>query len=241
MPRRQALVAEVAVDLVDLLETADDQALEIQFGRHAQEQAHVERVVMGHERTRRGAARDHLHHRRFDLEEPAFIEEATDITDNGGAGPKGIARHLAHNKVEVTLAVLGFGVRQAVIFLGQRPQRLRQQADVVHLDRELPGLGLEQRSFGAEDVADVPFLEVLVARLAHGVARDIDLDQSRHVLQVRKAGLAHDPAGHHPPRHLDPHMAGLDLGRVLLAVLGMQLAGHDVAAEVIRESDTLLP
>ena len=50
VPRRHALVAEVAVDLVDALEAADDQALEVQLRRDAQEQVEVERVVVGHER-----------------------------------------------------------------------------------------------------------------------------------------------------------------------------------------------
>ena len=74
--RRDPLVAEVAVDLVDALEAADDQALQVQLGRDAQVEVHVERVVVGDEGPRRGAAGDRLHHRRLDLEEAARVEEA---------------------------------------------------------------------------------------------------------------------------------------------------------------------
>jgi hypothetical protein len=70
----KAFVAEVAVDFVDAIESADDQPLEIKFGRDAQIQIHVERVVMGHERPRHRAAGDGLHHRRFDLDESVRIE-----------------------------------------------------------------------------------------------------------------------------------------------------------------------
>ena len=43
------LVAEDAPDLVHLLEAADEQALEVQLERDAQEQVAVERVVVGRE------------------------------------------------------------------------------------------------------------------------------------------------------------------------------------------------
>ena len=66
-----ALVAEVAVDLEDLLDPADDAALEEQLRRDPQVQVHVERVHVRHERPRRGAAGQHLQHRRLDLEEAA--------------------------------------------------------------------------------------------------------------------------------------------------------------------------
>jgi hypothetical protein len=44
--RAHALVAEVAVDLVDAVQAADDQALQIELRRDAQKQIQVERVVV---------------------------------------------------------------------------------------------------------------------------------------------------------------------------------------------------
>ena len=78
MAGADALVAEVAVDLIDAIEAADDQALEVKLGRDAQEEIDIQGVVMGDKRTRRSAAGDGLHHRRFDLDEAAGIEEAAD-------------------------------------------------------------------------------------------------------------------------------------------------------------------
>ena len=51
-----ALVAVVAPDFVHAFETANDQALQIQFRRHAQEQVQVQRVGVGDERPGRRAA-----------------------------------------------------------------------------------------------------------------------------------------------------------------------------------------
>ena len=58
VPGGQALVAEVAVDLEHPLEAAHHQALQVQLRRDAQVQVHVERIVVGLERTRRRAAGD---------------------------------------------------------------------------------------------------------------------------------------------------------------------------------------
>ena len=81
VPGRHALVAEVAVDLVDALEAADHQPLQVQLRRDAQVHVDVERVVMRHERPRRGAARDRLHHRRLDLDEVERVEEVAHVAD----------------------------------------------------------------------------------------------------------------------------------------------------------------
>jgi hypothetical protein len=80
--RREAFVAEVAVDLEDLLEAADDQALEVQLRRDAQELLHVERVVVGDEGLGRGAAGDRVHHRRFDFHEAVAGHEVADRRDD---------------------------------------------------------------------------------------------------------------------------------------------------------------
>ena len=79
VPRRHALVAEIAVDLVHALQAADDQALEEQLRRDAQVHVHVERVVMRRERPRRRAARNGLQHRRLDLEEIHRVEEVAQV------------------------------------------------------------------------------------------------------------------------------------------------------------------
>ena len=52
------------------------QPLEVELVGDAQVERHVERVVVGHERPRRGAAVERLQHRRLHLEEPAVVEEA---------------------------------------------------------------------------------------------------------------------------------------------------------------------
>jgi len=70
-----ALVAEVAVDLVDAVEAADYQPLQIKLRRDAQKEIEIKSVVMRGEGTCRRAAGDLLHHRRLDFEIAATVEE----------------------------------------------------------------------------------------------------------------------------------------------------------------------
>ena len=70
-----AFIAEVVSDLVDGIEAADDEPLEIQLVGNAQIQWYVERVVVRRERTRGGAAVERLQHRRLDFEKSARVEK----------------------------------------------------------------------------------------------------------------------------------------------------------------------
>ena len=87
-----ALVPEVVPDLVHPLESAHQQPLEVQLVGDPEVQRHVERVVVGHERPRRGAAVQRLEHRRLDLEEPALVEKAPQIADGRGPEPEDLSR-----------------------------------------------------------------------------------------------------------------------------------------------------
>jgi hypothetical protein len=80
-----ALVAEVLADLVDALEPADDQPLQVQLVGDAQVEPHVERVVMRDERPRRGAAVQRLKHGRLHLDVAALVEEAAQGSRCGSA------------------------------------------------------------------------------------------------------------------------------------------------------------
>ncbi len=83
--RADALVAKVAVDLVDAVEAADDQPLQVELRSDAQEEVEVERVVVRGEGLSGCAARDLVHHGGFDFEVAASIEEGADGAEDGGA------------------------------------------------------------------------------------------------------------------------------------------------------------
>ena len=151
VPRRDAFVAEIAVDLVNALEAADDQPLQIQLGGDPQIQIDVERVVMRPERTRHRAARNRLHHRRLDLEVAARIEELAQRREHLAAHLEHLARLGIHDQIQIALAVANLDVRQPVPLLGQRHVALREELEARRPDRQLVRARAEQMAFDADD------------------------------------------------------------------------------------------
>ncbi len=121
----ETFVAKVAVDFVDAIEAADSQPLEIKLRSDAQVQIHVERVVMGDERLGDRAARDLLHHGRFDFDEVLRIEEPPHRLHQFAALQKYFAHFRIHDQIDIALPVSQLNIRQAMPFLRQRQQIFR--------------------------------------------------------------------------------------------------------------------
>ena len=75
MLRREALVSEIAIDLVYPVKAADDQALQIKLRRDAQIHVQIKRVVVRLERPRHRAAGNGLHHGRLNFQEIERVQE----------------------------------------------------------------------------------------------------------------------------------------------------------------------
>ena len=81
---RDTLVTEIAANLVDSLQVADQQTLQIEFKRNPQVQVLLELVVVSDERPGRRAAVNWLQDGRLDLQEIMVIQEFTQGTDDRG-------------------------------------------------------------------------------------------------------------------------------------------------------------
>ena len=239
--RTDAFVAEIAIDFVNALEAANHEPLEKQLGRNAQVELHVERVVVRHERPGNRSSRHGLHHRGFHFEVILRIQERANVGHYLRANAKNPATVLVHDQVGVTLAIANLLVRQAVEFFRQRTQRFRQQAHVVCFDRQFPGVGFEQGANGANDVPDIPLLELLIDALRQPVALQANLYLCRAVVQLDETGLPHDALDHHATGNADAHRF---LGKVVgfvAAVAALQFVCQRVSPEVVRERVTRLP
>src|SRR5574341_408918 len=198
-----ALVAEIAVDLVHPLDPAHEEALEVQLGRYAKEEVHVQGVVVGPEGPGRGPAGDTLHHGRFHFEEPPGSQEGADGLDDPGAEHEDLLYLGVHDEVHVPLAVADFHIGEAMPLFRERAEGFREQGELLHVRGKLVCPGPEQEAFDADKVADIELLEQVEALLAQSVLLEIELDLSRAVLDMDEAGLAEAPEGRDPSRERD--------------------------------------
>src|SRR6185437_10505044 len=149
----------------------------MQLRRDAQIELEVERVVMRVEGLGRGAAGNGVQHRRLDFEEAALDEDAADRGDDAAAAPQGLAALLAHDEIEVALAVAQLDIGEAVEFLRQRQQRLGQHRHLAAVDRELAARRAADDALDADEIAQIQELHEseLLGREMVLVAEDLDL------------------------------------------------------------------
>ena len=160
-----ALVAEDAADLVDLLEPADDQALEIELQRDPELHVRVQSVVVSVERTGCRSAGIVYQHRRFDLHEAPVIQEGANLVEDPGALDKGLAHVVVHDQIHIPLAIAKIGIAQPVEFLRKRQEGFAQQSELARVDRDLAHFRFEHEAADAHDVSDVQLFERRVGLL----------------------------------------------------------------------------
>ena len=215
-----ALVAEVLANLVDTLEAAHDEALEIELGGDAHVHVLVERIEMGDERTGTGTTGNRLQRGGLHLGVAGLVEHAAHGAYHRGTLQEGLLHTLVHHEVDIALAVAQFGVVELVVghsvlvfYDGQGLEALRQQREALGMHADLARLGAEHESFDANEVANIEqaledrVVEGLVVIGADVVTGDIHLDAALGVLQLCKTGLAHHAAAHHATG--DDHITGL--------------------------------
>ncbi len=241
---RDTFVAVAAIDFEHAVKAANDQALEIQLRRNAQEHFLVQRVVVGLERFGIRTTGNRVQHGCFHFQEVVAHHEFAQSTHGLAACHKALTRvHIGH-QVHIALAVLGFLVGHAVELVGHGAQAFGQQANASGVDRQLTGLGFEQRAFGRHDVAQIPVLERGVQVHTHVFTAHIQLDAAaaraeRRILQGAEAGLAHDALEHHAAGYLGGGAQGNQLFCGLVVVGREQGFCFVFGLEVVGESNAL--
>ena len=203
VPGAHAFVAVDAAEFEDTLHAADEQPLEMELKRDAEHQWHVERVVMGGERPRGGAAGGLLERRPFDLEIASRGQHATDRFDDPAASHKPVADALAVDEVEVSHPLPQFGINEAVVLVGGRFQRLREELEVRDEHRHLARLRPAEPAVHADDVAEVEAVNHLPDFGANLLLPEHQLDASGAVVEVDEHEAAGVPQQHDPPRDAD--------------------------------------
>ena len=226
-----ALVAEVPTHLVDPLEAADQQSLQVELERDAELEVGVQRVVVGRERLGQRAAGDRLQDGRLDLGVSATVQLLTDRAQHGGARRDVPPRRRVGDQVQVAPSLLEIGVLQPVPLLGQRTQRLRQQGERVHLERELPATRAHDVARGADDVAQVDLVEQPVSVAERRLLAE-ELQVAAAIADDQERQLA-VPTGQHDATGDGRASVGLLLVRELPVELGDEVRRErvDVVAE----------
>ena len=198
---REAFVAEVAVDLIDALEAADDQSLEVELGGDPQIERAIQRVVVGQEGPRRRAAVERLQDRRLDLDKSLPVEIGADRRDDSGSVDEQLARVLARDQVQLAPTVAGLDVAQPVMLVGRRAQRLGEDLKAIDAQRQLATAAAQHRAVDADQVPKVERAQPREGVLAEHVHTRVQLDLAGPVDEIEERSLAGAPPRGDPTRN----------------------------------------
>ena len=196
---RDAFVAEVAVDLENPVQTANNKAFQVQLRGNAEVQFHIQSVVMGYERPGRCPSGNLMHHGCFNFQKIAIGHEAADQVDDAGALEEYFTCFRIYDQVNIALAVAGFHIGQAMKFFRQRQKRFDQQPYGADMEGKFTGFGPERETFGADDIADVERIENCKRFFADLIFFDVQLDAPFSILQLDKSRLAERSACQNAP------------------------------------------
>jgi hypothetical protein len=108
----------LASHLINALQAADNQLLEVELRCYPQEQLHIELVMVRLERLGRGTTGNLVHHRSLDFQKVAVVEILADVLDDPGARDECVAGRVVHDEVEEAVAVALFLVFVAEVLGG---------------------------------------------------------------------------------------------------------------------------
>ncbi len=212
-----ALVTEVAANLIDTLIPSDQQALQVQLERNTQIKLLLELVVMGRERPRRRTAIERLQDGSLDLKEVVVVHKAAQGAKQACPFAKDVAHFGIDRQISVALAIAFFHIGEGAVaddlpihflLLGnrQRADGLTQDAPFAHVKADLAQFGAEHLAAGLHKVAQVEQLfEGSVGFLAHVVAAHEELQAAVFVGNVGEDGLAHVTDADQPAADRDRH------------------------------------
>ena len=156
---------------------------------------------MRHERPCRRASQNRMHHRRFHFHVAALVEKPPQLAHDLRTPHENFPRPFVHDQVEIAPPEPLLHVRKSVPFFRQRQQRFAQKFQSFHPHGQLIGLGPEQVTRNADDVAQIEQLEQLERLLTDDVELYVDLQASPTACQMRKCCFSVRPQRDDPPRH----------------------------------------
>jgi hypothetical protein len=104
-------------------------------------------------------------------------------------GPGRAPRLGVAEQVELAAAVAGLDVRQAVVLVRRRAQRLGEHGDPLRAQGQLPATGAEDHAVDPDQVAEVQLEQAVHRLLPQHVAAGLQLQAPRAVVEVQEGHL----------------------------------------------------
>ena len=169
-----ALVPKHLANLVDAVETSNDQLLEEQFWTDSELELFLKLIRFGYEGSSQGATSLRIQYRRLNFEKVTLIEERSERLDNLGTLGEELLQLTVDDEVEVALresllAILQHGF--SPVHHWEVLARLREDRNIRGAHRILARLCQAWRAFNADDGSTVACVRRMLERFKQVVSR----------------------------------------------------------------------
>ncbi len=192
-----ALVTEYTADLVNALQTADDQALQVQLKGDTKLHILIQRIEMRFKGSGSRTAGVLYQHGGLYLHEAQTVQIAANSADDLRTLQESVLNLRVHDQVHITLTIPHIGVRKSVELLRQDLQALREQGQCLHMNGGFACLRDKYIAGHTDDIADVQLLKFLIRLFTERVSGNIQLNVTLEVADVGKGSFTHDTFRHH--------------------------------------------
>ena len=109
------------------------------------------------------------------------------------------------------------------------------------MDRQFASFGFEQFTFRAEDIAEIPFFELIVINTFRQIVTShIQLNATTDILQSNEGGFTHNTTGHHAASNGNFDVQCFQFFVFFAVEFCVQLVRGMIATEIVREGNPLL-
>ena len=138
-----------------------------------------------------------MQHGGFHFHEAALFHEAAELAHDERTLAEYLARAGIHHQIDVALTIAGFHVGETAVLVGQRAERLAEQTHARAAQGEFAGLGAEEMTCHAHDVAHVELLEGRKRFVAEHALFGVALNAAAAIHDVEENHLAEGTRRHH--------------------------------------------
>ncbi len=180
----EALVAEHTGEFEHPLDAADQEPLEVELGRDAQKELHVQRLVVGGEGLGVGAAVQRMQDRGLDFDETAGQQFPPNCLGQSASPQEPGADLFVGEEVHIPQSSPQLGIFQPFSLLGRVVERLGEQKDGISIHRGFALVGGLEFPLHEEKVPSIELAQQREIALGKAVLLKADLDAAASVHQV---------------------------------------------------------
>jgi hypothetical protein len=208
-----AFISVHTAKLIDFLQPAYDQTLQMKFQSNPHIKIHIKGIMVRNERPCTCSSGNGMQRRSLDFNVTSRIKEFPHCLEHSCALQKHPAHVRINYKVEIAVPIAKVNINQAMPLLRQGTKGFAKKSEFVYLNAYFSSSGAEHLTYYTYDVPDIQGCKKLVGSLTQGINFGINLDTPGKIQDIRESCLAVTAHCHQSACY--PHDTSVKIGKII--------------------------